>query len=124
MPHRPTIRPGVSRAHIARFGASILERDRYACQACGAEVGDPNPCHPGKPVSLTFGYVAELVDDANVADYIRTECENCHRGFRTLPFPKSSRIALLTQGRRATPQAQRAALAWLSKKFATAPDPS
>jgi hypothetical protein len=119
MPYRKRpVRPEIGKTVVDELGPALLKRDEYACQACGAQAGDLNPYHPNRTLRLTFGYVAEVPKGRDVFHYIRTECENCHEGLRYLPFPKYSRVKLMTQIRRATPEDQEVVLAWLRKKFA------
>ena len=113
-----TQRPSINMAVASELGPQILQRDQFACQVCGAEEGDPDLFRRGASVRLTLGYItARPKLRRDVADNIRTECTNCNEGFRNIPLPKSSRIELLKQVRRARIDDQRAVLEWLQQRF-------
>lgn len=119
MARRQLVRPDVDEELVKQLGPAILKRDGSVCQCCGAKSGDISFFDQNRRIGLTFGYAAAPPIGGNPIEYIRTICEDCHEGFRTLPYPKSSRIELLTFIGRASVEDQRAVLKWLSRRLAT-----
>jgi len=110
--------PRVERTISKEVRARVLERDGSTCQFCGAAAGDPDPFHPGRPIRLTIGHIVDFSKGGKAElSNLRAECSNCNEGLQNTSLPKSSRIELLKQIRRATLDDQQAVLAWLERKF-------
>jgi len=107
---RPVVRSAAARKRV-------LRRDQFSCQVCGSVAGDISEINPHARVSLTVGYRSQPPAGRIRLDDLRAECSDCNEGLRTLAFPESDRIGLLTQIRRATVDDQRAVLKWLKSKF-------
>ncbi|MDE0442318.1 MAG: hypothetical protein OXL38_09390 [Gammaproteobacteria bacterium] len=112
-----TLNYEVERRMPAALRAQTLERNGYTCALCGGGAGEPDEANPGLRTKLHIGQVQdgnhrskESLDDLFVL------CSNC-RGAENIVSEPPSWIWLLAQVRRATPDDQRKALAWLEAKF-------
>lgn len=99
--------------------AWVLERNGYTCQMCGVAAGDPDPLGGPRTVRLTLGHIKDKsIGGDDSPQNLRAVCTNCNEGLQNTSPPKPDRIHLLAQLRRATIDDQRAALQWLTRKFA------
>lgn len=111
---RPAFHRGISK----ETRATVLERNGYTCQMCGAAAGDPDPLHPTRTVRLTMGHIIDKSKGGDDSDAnLRAVCTNCNEGLQNAALPKPSRIWLLAQVRRATIHDQEAVSVWLLNKF-------
>lgn len=111
-------RPILSRSMSKELRARVLERNGFTCQSCGAGTNDPDPFHPERKIRLTIGHIVDFSKGGKTEfGNLRAECTNCNEGLQNASLPKPSRIELLKQLRRATIDDQRAAFAWLQRKF-------
>lgn len=111
---KPAFRRDVSK----ETRAVVLERNGYTCQMCGAGAGDPDPYHPGRTIRLTMGHIIDKNKGGDDSPRnLRAVCSNCNEGLQNASPPKPDFIALKTQVRRATQDAQRQILDWLCEKF-------
>ena len=98
--------------------AQVLERNGYTCQMCGAAAGDPDPFGGTRTVRLTMGHIIDKSKGGDdTPQNLRAVCTNCNEGLQNTSLPKSDRIQLLSQIRRATIQDQQAVLDWLLQKY-------
>jgi hypothetical protein len=98
--------------------AWVLERNGYTCQMCGVAAGDPDPFNCSRTVRLTMGHIVDKSKGGeDTPQNLRAVCTNCNEGLQNTSLPKSDRIHLLAQVRRATLEDQKAVLNWLLEKF-------
>lgn len=93
---------------------TILQRDNFTCQTCGATGAEV-----GGLELMRVGYLAR--NDENVKNStldLKTLCPDCDEGFATAKLlPRMNAQELLTQVRRATVADQLEVLKWLLKKY-------
>src|SRR5437764_15369384 len=96
----------------------VLERNGYTCQMCGVAAVDPDPLGGNRTVRLTMGHIIDKSKGGDDSPQnLRAVCTNCNEGLQNTALPKSDRIHLLAQIRRATIHDQEAVLNWLLQKF-------
>jgi len=116
--------PAFSRNISKETRAWVLERNGYTCQMCGVAAGDPDPYYENRTVRLTMGHIVDKSkggDDSR--QNLRTVCTTCNEGLQNTALPKSDRLHLLGQIRRATINDQEAVLNWLLQKFNLTTEP-
>jgi hypothetical protein len=102
---------------------SVLKRDNFTCQMCGASKGEPHHDDNGRITRLRIlRVITKNVKDTNTNDplYLRTVCSLCYEGASKLTFLTVNRpdaIKLLSQIRRAPAKDQLDVLQWLIRKF-------
>lgn len=110
----PAFKRGISK----EIRAQVLERNGYTCQMCGVAAGDPDPLGGPRTVRLTIGHIVDKSKGGEDSlSNLRAVCTSCNEGLQNTALPKSDRIHLLSQIRRATIDDQRAVLNWLLAKF-------
>ena len=116
---KPPDKPGVifSRPISAKLRAEVLDRNGFTCQMCGLTPGDIDPSTKRK-VRLHIGHIVDKsLGGKDELSNLRALCSTCNQGAKNITGEKPTAIWLLSQIRRATLDDQRAALAWLRKKF-------
>lgn len=113
--------PAFARNISKETRAIVLERNGYTCQMCGAGAGDQDPYNPARKVRLTMGHIVDK-DKGGTDDpgNLRATCTNCNEGLQNTAPPKPDLLHLMKTLRRANVDDQRAALAWLNTRFASA----
>lgn len=110
--------PAFERAISKETRASVLDRNGFTCQQCGAVAGEPHPYDPTRKTRLHIGHVIDKsmggTDDPN---NLCALCSVCNEGAANLTFDRPSLAKLLVQVRRATASDQREVLKWLRLKF-------
>src|SRR5260370_40987011 len=87
---------------------------------CGAAGGDEDPYHPGLKIRLTMGHIIDKSKGGeDTPENLRAVCTNWNEGLQNTAPPKTDRIELLKQGRRATMNDQLHLPRWLAPKFET-----
>jgi hypothetical protein len=110
--------PAFSRDISKETRAFVLERNGYTCQMCGVAAGDPDPLGGNRTVRLTMGHIIDKSKGGDDSpNNLRAVCTACNEGLQNTAPPKSDRIHLFAQIRRATRQDQEAVLQWLLQKF-------
>ncbi|MEO6724597.1 MAG: HNH endonuclease signature motif containing protein [Blastocatellia bacterium] len=110
--------PAFARDISKETRARVLERNGYTCQMCGVAAGDPDPLGGNRTVRLTMGHILDKSKGGDdTPQNLRAVCTNCNEGLQNTSLPKSDRIHLLAQIRRATIPDQEAVLNWLLQKF-------
>ena len=110
--------PTFARSISKETRAYVLERNGYTCQMCGLAAGDPDPFDSTRTVRLTMGHIIDKSKGGSDApNNLRAICTNCNEGLQNISPPKSDRLHLLTQVRRATIDDQLHLLDWLERKF-------
>lgn len=113
--------PVFARSISKETRAYVLERNGYTCQMCGLAAGDPDPFDTTRTVRLTMGHIIDKSKGgSDTPNNLRAVCTNCNEGLQNIAPPKSDRLHLLTQVRRATIDDQLYLLEWLEGKFGKA----
>ena len=110
----PAFKRGISK----ETRAWVLERNGHTCQICGIAACDADPFNTSRTIRLTIGHIRDKSKggDDSISN-LRAECTNCNEGLQNTAPPKPDTVHLLSQLRRATIDAQLAALNWLRKKY-------
>jgi len=110
--------PAFARLVSKETRAYVLERNGYTCQMCGLAAGDPDPYDPNRTVRLTIGHIIDKSKGgSDDPGNLRAVCSTCNEGLQNISPPKSDRLHLLIQIRRATIDDQLYLLEWLERKF-------
>ena len=108
---------GFRRAISPQTKVKVLYRDGFTCQLCGVGAGEIHPDTRKKAVLCVGHDSAKKTGGPDDPDNLRTRCTDCNEGESdTMPEPTKT-IKLLTQVRKGSRKAQRAALEMLKKKF-------
>lgn len=114
----PKPQPAFAREVSKELRASVLDRNGFTCQMCGAVAGEPDPYDPNRKTRLHIGHIIDKsVGGTDDASNLRALCSVCNEGARNLTNDRPSQLKLLIQLRRATKADQIAALKWLKQKF-------
>lgn len=106
-----------SRAISAKLRAEVLDRNGFTCQMCGLTPGDVDP-DTGRKVRLHLGHIVDKsLGGKDELSNLRALCSTCNQGAKNVTGEKPTGIWLMSQLRRAGQDEQRAAYAWLKKKF-------
>jgi hypothetical protein len=109
-------RPVVSAKISKKLRATVLERNGYTCQSCGIGAGEIH--EDGRPARLQIGHIIDASHGGKPEmDNLRALCSLCNEGSANVAPPRRNRSQILAVLRRSRPDDQRAALAWLKKKF-------
>lgn len=101
-----------------KMWTSILERDRFTCQMCGAVAGEAHHYDPSRKAILQIVHlVQKSIGGKDEAGNLRAVCSICYEGARKLAVDRPSLQELLIQVRRATGEDQKRLLEWLVRKF-------
>lgn len=114
----PTPRPDNVRKISKETRATVLERDGYTCQTCGAEAGQPHPYDPSRITRLHLGHILDKskggTDDP---DNLKAQCSICNEGLANITPIRPDEAELLARIRRARTSDQKTVLRWLADKF-------
>lgn len=101
----------------ARLRAQVLDRNGFTCQMCGLSPGDMDPT-TGRKVRLHLGHIKDKsLGGKEELSNLRALCSTCNQGAKNVTVEKPTKIWLLSQIRRAGVEEQKAAFAFLKKKF-------
>ncbi|MDU2065112.1 MAG: HNH endonuclease signature motif containing protein [Sporomusaceae bacterium] len=110
--------PAFERSISKELRASILDRDGYTCQMCGAVAGEPHPYDPTRSTRLHIGHVIDKsMGGTDDPSNLRAICSVCNEGASNITLERPASNKLLAQIRRAPAGEQVKVLEWLVKKF-------
>jgi hypothetical protein len=109
-------RPVVSRKISKKLRSMVLERNGYACQACGIGAGEMHD--NDRPARLHIGHVSDAYHGGKPEmDNLRALCSLCNEGAANVSLPRASKSQIIAMLRRTAPSEQREALEWLKRKL-------
>jgi 5-methylcytosine-specific restriction endonuclease McrA len=101
-----------------RVRSFVLERDRFACQMCGAVADEEHHGYPGTITRLRVSRVVHRADGgSSEPENLRALCGPCYEGMSGLTVTRPDLISLLSHVNRATRDDQEKLFAWLRTKF-------
>lgn len=110
--------PAFARSISKEVRASVLDRNGFTCQMCGAAAGEPHPYEPERRTRLHIGHIVDKsqggTDDSS---NLRAICSVCNEGASNITPDRPSAMKLLVQVRRAAVHEQLEVMGWLIRKF-------
>lgn len=110
--------PAFERAISKETRASVLDRNGFTCQMCGAVAGELHPYDSTRKTRLHIGHIIDKsqggTDDPS---NLRALCSICNEGASNLTLERPSAQKLLIQVRRARGSDQIEVLKWLINKY-------
>ena len=95
----------------------VLDRDSWTCQWCGATEGVDYPDSPEIARIKVGTLVGPQVQERFQPEYLRTVCQRCFVGLRSIPFARPSLIQILRAIRSANAEDQMEVLRWLRDNY-------
>jgi len=114
----PKPEPAFARNISKEVRATVLERNGYLCQMCGASAGEPHPDDQNRRTRLHIGHILDKskggTDDLS---NLRAICSMCNEGLQNIAPMRPDLKHLMIQIKRATVMDQKFVLQFLKKKF-------
>lgn len=97
---------------------TILERNGYTCQLCGAGAGDPDPLYPGRKVRLHIDHILpQSQGGTDDDDNLRVLCSTCNQSKSNIQTTSEPTLNLLARIRKAPRAIQKEVYLALKKTF-------
>lgn len=110
--------PAFDRAISKETRATVLERNGYTCQMCGAAASETHPFDNSRKVRLHIGHVIDKSKGgSDELSNLRAICSVCNEGAQNITPMRPDLKQLLIQIRRARSDDQLAVLKWLITKY-------
>lgn len=112
--------PAFARTISKEVRASVLDRNGFTCQMCGAVAGDRHPYDPARRTRLHIGHsIDKSQGGTDDPGNLRAICSVCNEGASNITSDRPSAMKLLVQIRRAPTHEQLEVMRWLIRKFPT-----
>lgn len=110
--------PAFGRSISPQQRSSILERNGFTCQQCGAGAGDPDPYNPGRTVRLHVDHIIPITQGGtDNPENLRTLCSACNQGRSNISMPSEGAMNLLARIRKEPRSVRKEIYEALHKQF-------
>lgn len=110
--------PAFERSISKETRATVLERNCYTCQMCGAAASESHPYDSSRKVRLHIGHIIDKSKGGNDdLSNLRAICSVCNEGAQNITPMRPDLKQLIIQVRRARAEDQLSVLKWLIRKY-------